>query len=264
MNTKRFKIVFIVLVLAVPICYAPFLASHHAAKEEASVRFVSSQAMERIFFYARNADMILPDDVCDPEGEPIMSWRTVVSDELTIPIPPEEQVCVNPRSPWNSPENLNAAKKKPARFYYPKNADHSDPTLTCVLRVREVHERLKENALRRDSSDNAPRLPNALLNVPYLVLVEPEFAVPWTSPRDLSWRDLAEGRVKPTIDTKNRFWYLTPSGTGVNLQPLPQSPEEWARLFAPALDSEPDPAEIDAREEEENVPEPALEKGADS
>ena len=253
METKVFKIVFIFLVLAVPICYAPLLISHHAAKEEASVRFESSQAMERIFFYARNADGILPDDVCDPTGEPILSWRTVVSDELSIPIPPEEQSDVDPRAPWDSPENLKAAKKKPVRFNYPQKNDRSDSTLTRVLRVREVHDRLKEIALRRDpAAVDAPSLDRALINVPYLVLVESEHAVPWTSPRDLSWRDLVDGRVKLTTDSKNRIWYLATCGL-VCLQPSPQSQKEWERLFAPAISPDKD----GAAREEETVTEPS-------
>ncbi|MBR0224662.1 MAG: hypothetical protein IJL92_01260 [Thermoguttaceae bacterium] len=269
MRTELFKFFFALLVLAVPICYAPFLVSHHAVKKEASVRYnESSQAMIRIFLCARNDLGLLPDDVCDPEGKPIMSWRAVVNDEQWIP-PHEINSTVNLRDPWNSPENLEAAKNKPVRFYYPQNADRSDPTLTCVLRVREVHERFKEIALHRDSSDDVSYLQNALIHVPYLVLVEPEFAVPWTCPRDLSWRDLAEGRVKLASDTKNRFWYLTLSGN-VYLQTYPLVPKQWERVFAPALepDSEalarPDAAKTNDREEEEYGPEPARENGADS
>ena len=173
----------------------------------------------------------LPDDIVDEAGTPILSWRVAFSE--TLPQtglygdednPPGIPIDVS--KPWNDPENLEAAKWKPPCYFHPDDFNGETVATTCLVRIRETHEKIKKGTLDEKDKKKA-----------YLVLVDPEDSVLWTKPYDVSWKELASGKVKLLkdpylfyVDAERRTW---------RLDKLPETHDEWVE-FCGFVDSEND------------------------
>ena len=161
---------------------------------------------------------ILPEDVVDSSGDPILSWRVVYAlavnretDEWN-PEPP-----LNLSKPWYDDGNLKAAKNKPYYFFFPFSSpgelQKGRKETTCVVRIKEVHERIKQSELTEQEKKKA-----------YLVLLDKDDSFCWTRPYDVSWKDLASGKVKLINDP---IIYMNAEGEVQSLEETPQTPEEW-------------------------------------
>ena len=126
----------------------------------------------------------LPDDVLSETGEPTLSWRAVLTQEYRDEFVDQVDAVVDLTKAWDDRANLPALKRRPVVFSCPNGRakGKENKTKTRVLRVKEVHEKLVEGAPVSD-------------DCPYLVLVDSEYAVPWTKPQDVSARDIIDGTV---------------------------------------------------------------------
>lgn len=173
----------------------------------------------------------LPDDIVDEAGTPILSWRVAFSETLRQEgfyddedNPPGIPIDVS--KPWNDPENLAAAKWKPPCYFHPDDFTGETVSTTCLVRIRETHEKIKKGELDEKDKKKA-----------YLVLVDPENSVLWTKPYDVSWKELASGKVKLLKDQYQ--FYMNAEGQVWRLDKFPETHDEWVE-FCGFVDSEND------------------------
>lgn len=180
-------------VVAKPFCYCD--AKHSFCRMQTCERFKQ--------FYM--ADEVFADDIVDSYGVPIQSWRVAYANAIKDEFGewnPTRPIDVS--KPWYDDDNMKASKCKPDcfRFLSSLNSDDYDDKgreeTTCLSRIKEVHEQLKTGAATKEE----------LAGKAYFVLLAPEYAFRWTKPYDVSWKDLASGKVKLREDSV----YLTVDG----------------------------------------------------
>ena len=136
-----------------------------------------------------------PENILSERGEPLLSWRVAFLLEREeyyhpkISLWRENEPTFRINESWQSTNNEEAAKTKPNFCFYPYYLDSKINTMTCLVRIKEIAEFKKAN-------------PDSIIlgKKALLIIVDPKFAVPWTSPRDISWKDLASGKVKPYME----------------------------------------------------------------
>ena len=164
-------------------------------------------------------DGVFADDIVDSDGEPILSWRVVCANSIKDAGEWNPTRPIDVSKPWHDDDNMKASKCKPYCFRFLSNLnsdgydDEGREETTCLARIKEIHEQLKTGAATREE----------LAGKAYLVLLAPEYAFRWTKPYDVSWKDLASGKVKLREDSA----YLTVDGCSPYLEEPPKTLEEW-------------------------------------
>ena len=165
-------------------------------------------------YWEENGVTRLPNDVVSSTGEPILSWRV----RLLSVDPEGRKIKIDETQSWDSPANAKALELRPYFYFYPICADYypfpfslfqkrywvkQQEPKTCLLRITEVQDALEAGVQLRDDD-------------PYLVMVDHQYAVPWTKPQDVSLREILNGNVELNsysgygayIDVKGDYYCL--------------------------------------------------------
>jgi hypothetical protein len=126
------------------------------------------------------------------------------------------------RENWLSLQNAEASKRKPGFYFFPYFLETQDNTLTCMVLIKEIAE------WKRSGNYDKEQIEEKAL----VILVDPKNAVPWTAPNtDVSWKDLASGKIKPFMDSKNGYiYYLKAWNLSYGRLECPKTYEDWERL----------------------------------
>lgn len=169
----------------------------------------------------RGSEPFPPGDILSGDGTPLLSWRVafLLENEKSFPEYRDKNFSFNTDEPWDTSNNLKAAETKPDFFMYPYHLETKNSIKTCVVLIKEVAELKRTGQYDDQIRDKA-----------LIVLLAPEDAVPWTAPVDVSWKDLAAGRIKAF--NRNGYFFYVKCGdiTMEYLKRHPQSYEEWAKL----------------------------------
>lgn len=175
--------------------------------------------------------LLLPENILSSSGEPLLSWRLPYLFEIDffngkrrIVSSFDENNRISSfdvTKPWNDKSNEHLLNSRPHFYFYPyylEPKSESEPlgNETCLLRVEEIHEKIKAGTLQEGEEEKA-----------YLVVVEPEYAVPWTKPQDVSWKDLASGKVQLFTGGFSWIRYYNTQGRLRYLDKMPETLEEW-------------------------------------
>lgn len=205
----------LILLIIVSIAYVSKCVNDFRHNREFVIHFAQAQLLGRFL----RLSPPLPEDVVDESGMPVISWRAVYYEMLQ-----KEGMESAPLNlldfskSWDNPSNLAAASAKPDFFFHPKDsiANGYGP-LTCVVRIRETHEKIKEGTLLEKEKDKA-----------YLVVVNPEYAVFWTKPYDVSWKELSSGKVELFKNKyTDKICYVTADLSHMKSIKCPKNIEEW-------------------------------------
>ena len=160
---------------------------------------------------------LLPDDIVSESNKPLLSWRVahLIDSSTNVNELGDFQFSMN--EPWNSPSNIPALKIKPPFVFFPAKGKKNKQGDTCLSRINEVHELLKNGYSFDDNSEAA-----------YLIIVDAAFSVPWTKPQDVSLKDLIKGNVRLFTDAYPA--YCDVHGRFRYLDKVPENEKEWLNL----------------------------------
>ncbi len=148
-------------------------------------------------------------------GEPLLSWRVRL-----LRHNPDTQVLYDQfekNANWNAPTNFSLIETKPPWYYYPYYLDDNEKS--CVVGIEEIM-----------SLDKSKTIQDAFQKKAIIVVIEPEHAVDWTEPRDISWKDLAKGAIKPFKNNDGYISYIKLGDCTFEKRPIPRSALEWQEL----------------------------------
>ena len=178
------------------------------------MRYMSDLFMD---YGEKNGVTRLPNDVVSSTEEPLLSWRVPLLSAVQER-EKERKIKIDETQSWDSPANEAALELRPYFYFYPIFADfypfpftlfqkrqwveQREPK-TCLLRITEVQDALEAGVQLRDDD-------------PYLVMVDHQYAVPWTKPQDVSLREILNGNVELNsysgygayIDVKGDYYCL--------------------------------------------------------
>jgi hypothetical protein len=172
----------------------------------------------------------IPQDILSKDGTPLLSWRVALWMESTM----EKDIRFNLNAPWDSTENFQytLTLNRPRYYMYPNRLDRKRKNIkTCALLIKEIADELHKNFPPTDTTQKEKL--EQIKDKAFLIIVDPKYAVTWTEPKDISWKELASGQVKPyTVKTKegNKIYYLSYKHQyGISYKHLiePTSYEEW-------------------------------------
>ena len=122
----------------------------------------------------------LPDNICDENGKPLLSWRVAIlpfigqNDHLYELFKLDE--------PWDSEHNLKAAQNLPALFVSPNDGlGNNEQFKTTLLRPAGV------NTLLDGKEMKFSKITDGTSNTIFALSVAPEHAVVWTRPADWNY-----------------------------------------------------------------------------
>lgn len=219
----KIKNLFIFAVGILAICIGLYFCFilYPAVKETHNLRSRNQVNNSLGIFYRGIGEWFPPDDIFAEDGTPLLSWRVayLLENARYYPEYLSKKHPFQLDESWNTEANLQAAKRKPNFFMYPYRLEKKGNMKTCVVLVKEVAELKRTKKYEDRIKDKA-----------LVVLVDPEHAVQWTAPVDVSWKDLASGKIK-SFNRDGYFFYVRCGGVSMEyLKRHPGSYEEWAAL----------------------------------
>ncbi len=238
---KRIMFIIVSIIVLILLYYFCFMLPEIFRTTKILRLYEQTKAMAWPFQYLCTEDPEYPlsEDILSSSGEPLLSWRVsflLNNEELFKDIDDNgfnwnASCSVDKTKPWNDESNESALNSRPFFYFYPYYLESKCGNKTCILRVKEIHEKIKFGTLREDEEKKA-----------YLVLVDPKYAVPWTKPQDVSWKDLANGKVQLftypmelgkgkarvfTFPGGGSIRYYDTHGLGRYRDKAPETLEEW-------------------------------------
>lgn len=219
---RRKKLIWTIIILGLFGYYLRYMylqvkGTRYLVTSQAMASSVRNASYIILNYWEENGVTRLPNDVVSSTGEPILSWRV----RLLSVVPKsweERRIKIDETQSWDSPANEAALELRPSFYFYPWFADfypfpftlfqkrqwveQREPK-TCLLRITEVQDALEAGVQLRDDD-------------PYLVMVDHQYAVPWTKPQDVSLREILNGNVelnsysgyRAYIDVKGDYYCL--------------------------------------------------------
>ena len=199
---RRKKLIWTIIILGLFGYYLRYMylqvkGTRYLVTEQAMASSVRNASYIILNYWEENGVTRLPNDVVSSTGEPILSWRV----RLLSVVPKsweERRIKIDETQSWDSPANEAALELRPYFYFYPIFADfypfpftlfqkrqwveQREPK-TCLLRITEVQDALEAGIALHDDD-------------PYVVLVAPQHAVPWTKPQDVSIWEILNGDVE--------------------------------------------------------------------
>lgn len=156
-----------------------------------------------------------PNNVKSPDGKPFLSWRVLVSKGVMKN--DEELQKLDLTKPWYDPEVARVITNSllccdPA-LHYPSPALPYSST-TRFVRIKEIDAAMREGSISH----------SALRNKAYIVVLKPQYAFPAAKPYDVSWRELASGKVE--IEGPP-YRFCTVYGESLYRDNLPETEDGW-------------------------------------
>ncbi|MDR0391616.1 MAG: hypothetical protein LBH59_06895 [Planctomycetaceae bacterium] len=109
--------------------------------------------------------------------------------------PDENKIKLNMNESWDSQTNLQAALPKPVLYWCPVQYGRRSGMKTCVMMIKEIADEIRK--YQSESIETRTKIFNKLKGKIVIIIIDPKYAVPWAKPIDVSWKDLALGRVEP-------------------------------------------------------------------
>ncbi len=166
-------------------------------------------------------------NVANNEGCEILSWRAKILEYAFDGESVSLFQKVDYTSAWNSTQNMEFLQLRPQWCYYPYYSKESRKT--CVVGIREIL-----------SLPRTQQILNVVKDKAIILVVAPEYAVEWTRPVDVSWEDLAKGKIAPywpSDKDKDSLFYIR-AGDGASLcRSIPKTFDEW-RAFCGITEEE--------------------------
>jgi hypothetical protein len=106
---------------------------------------------------------------------------------------------------------------KPPWYYYPYYSKKH--RRSCVVGIEEIM-----------SLDKGMMIQDVFKKKAIIVVIEPEHAINWTEPKDISWKDLANGKIKPFYYKNGYIMYIKIGDCTVETKRIPSSYLEWQQL----------------------------------
>jgi hypothetical protein len=159
---------------------------------------------------------LLLNNIDSLNAEPLLSWRVDI-----LQFSPEDKsqelfLKFNLKNLWNEEQNKNLLQFRPSWYYYPYYMKEQQKT--CILGIEEIMQLPQISKVREIVRDKA-----------IIIVCSHEFAVEWTSPVDISWKDLANGKIKPYL-LQNYLYYIKVGNGEFTSTLIPKSFIEWQTL----------------------------------
>jgi hypothetical protein len=157
---------------------------------------------------------LLLNNIDSSDTEPLLSWRVDL-----LQYSPEHKsqalfIKFNLKNPWNGEQNKDLLQLRPSWYYYPYYMKEQQKT--CILGIEEIMQ-----------LPQIPKVQEIVRDKAIIIVCSHEFAVEWTSPVDISWKDLANGKIKPYLLRKNYLCYIKAGNGEFTSQLIPKSFAEW-------------------------------------
>ena len=157
-----------------------------------------------------------PENITSEDGKELLSWR-VAFYLKNLQILRHGEANFDLAEPWTSETNQEAAIKRPFFCFNPYDRECKYEMKTCLVCIKEIAE------LRKKDPHN-----EILRNKAIFVLVDPEYAVPWTAPEDISWKDLASGKIKLYVPYGTVIHYVKANNFEQDYtKDIPKTFDEW-------------------------------------
>ncbi len=227
MTTKRRTTIISVSIIALLLLYYfCIMLPENRRMRKAGKLFSQFQLVSDFFQPLGSQEVKLPEDILSSSGEPLLSWRVsylldlsnkdFFMNDVTVKayLNWDSIGSVDTTKPWNDKSNEFFLNSRPFFYFYPFYLEPECGNKTCLLRIKEIHEKIRSGTIQAGEEEKA-----------YLVFVDPKYAVPWTKPQDVSWKDLASGKVQ--LFTAVRIRYYNVQGIQCILDKAPETLEEW-------------------------------------
>jgi hypothetical protein len=153
--------------------------------------------------YGGSETGFLPEDVISQEGEYLLSWRAALWKQYNT-YPDKNTPQLNMSEPWYSQTNLRVP---PGMFGFPYQYRHKLKMKTCVVMIKEIADEIRK--YQSKPIETRKKVFNRLKGKAVVIILDPKYAVHWTEPVDISWKDLATGRVEPyKVRGSDRLMYI--------------------------------------------------------
>jgi hypothetical protein len=132
-----------------------------------------------IWYYAEWNTVLPTDDICDPQGRPLLSWRVRVLRHLST-VGLYEQFHLD--EPWDSPHNRELIEKIPSVY-----RNEYEPALIRAGRTQIVALRGRDTFFGLGKDRRPEEIKSHRANTVMLVRSDVEHAPIWTMPEDLAY-----------------------------------------------------------------------------
>lgn len=159
------------------------------------------------------------DNIYSPSGYPLLSWRVRILKESPDDYSRSLVEKFDTDAAWNSEPNIQYLNYRPAWCYYPYYIDNSQKT--CIVGIQEIMQHRQKHEVNDIIKDKA-----------MIIVVAPEYAVNWSEPIDISWKDLANNNIKPywSGNAGDYVFYIRAGDCKPLWKPVPKTMLEWQEL----------------------------------